>query len=112
MQGVGQRLQTANPRRPKAKNSAANAGAKVRKRVLRWFTLEPEETPAQIAERLDREAIEDREDFLIEFWNGLPASERIRLCTRGGAIHNEIHRYNFQALPTEVIAKRKSTLGI
>lgn len=112
MPRTGARIQAAHANRKAIKGKPGADAGQVHKRFLRWLKVEPEETPEQIAEREAREAAEDREDFLAEFWNGLPASERVRLCFKGGAIYDEIYKYNFQALPTEVIAKRKSTLGI
>ena len=71
--------------------------------------MEPEETPEQKAEREAREAAEDREDFLAEFWNALPADERIRMCEPGGIIHAAIKAAKSPALPLE---KRSGILGL
>lgn len=103
MSDLSPKLQAAEPRRAKAKGTRRK-----RRKWLRWLKMEPEETPEQKAEREAREAIEAREDFLAEFWNSLPASERIRMCEVGGIIHAAIKADKSPTLPLE---RRSGILG-
>ncbi len=89
-------------------NPGAAAGYQVRKRILAWWKLE---TAEEKAIREAKEAKEAREDFVAEFWNGLPDSERIRLMSEGGCIYEGIMRLRRPTLPKEHV-RRSTMLGL
>lgn len=73
------------------------------KQVLAWLLkTQAEETPEQ---RIQREK-EEREDFIADFWNGIPASERLRLCMVGGAFGPRESKPTIEPMPLEVIKAR------
>lgn len=76
------------------------------KQVLAWLlkTQPPEipETPEQQAQRQR----EEREDAIADFWNSIPASERLRLCMIGGAFGPKPPKPTIEPMPTEVISSR------
>ena len=99
MQGLGtERATEEQPRRAPNRRERRRA-----KQILAWLLNHQEPEPETAEQKAAREA-EERQEWLIEFWNGIPISERRRFCEIGGIFEPKPDA-QIEPMPLEVIKK-------